>query len=837
MERRTVIRALIILAAVSALCATTVFAEKPAAPRFVARELIVRFNDSVTDRIDELVDAKRSFTSATTDLSDSLDRLFAEYGVQSAQLLYHHVRRHGPAAPGRRATLQELKQHDRQRRQALKHKYVRRSDRAPKRAVDVDPTQVWILTLSETADVEAAAAAFSADPHVVYASPNRLLSLQADPGFPNTLPDDTYLDPGNPGTETWSSGSLGPNFSYPNLWGLQQVHAEQAWRIAQGNPILVAVVDTGVDYTHPDLDGNIWTNAGDPTINSVDDDGNGYVDDLRGWNFSSASNVVMDKAGHGTHVAGIIAAETNNGLGSSGTAPQVKIMAVRVTSDSGALTSDAQVANAITYAAENGADIINCSFGCAAPCPPNPVLEGAIREAYYDDPADPDDPAGVIVVFAAGNAGQNVADFSPQNMPETLVAGSSKPTDQMLSDSNRGVLIDVVAPGERILSLRTSQCYAGAPFCGGVSPQCTTVGTNYCYASGTSMAAPFVSGAAALLLAHRPSFSVEEVRQALRATADASTTAFLVAAAAGVASGNVLFGGASGILIDGDTCSGDTCLMYENAQGSFNPITVEVTAIDPGGDLRSLTLGYPSAPGAGWSTPTMPDRIDASTMHGTFAWSPVSFANLHSCSTEYQTTFSARNAQGTVSRTVTIRLIPCGPDNPNCAAFSHPPVAIARGPSAAVNGTFTLYGDQSCDPEGDPISSYQWTRLSTGQILTPLGAANVTDTATGGNTVGYVSYRLTVSNSGGASSADVTVTTWGWANYCWGCQYCFIATAAYGSPLAPELDVLRAYRDGVLARSALGRTLVSSYYRLAPPVAQFIEDKPWLRALVRKALA
>jgi len=354
---------------------------------------------------------------------------------------------------------------------------------------------IYVVEADTDVNIEKICADYAALPDIAYAQPNYRVQTQF-------VPNDPYYS---------SSGSWGQ--AYDDLWGLKKIDAADAWDISQGANVVVAVVDTGVDYTHPDIAANIWTNAGEISGNGVDDDGNGFTDDVRGWNFSSNDNDPMDDNGHGTHVAGTIAAVGNNNLGIIGVAPSAKIMPVKCFSSSGA-ADISTLANGIIYAANNGADVINNSWGCSSACPSDPVAEDAVRYAYG---------MGAAVVFAAGNSNDDVAQYSPQNQPESITVAATTEIDARSFFSNYGTWIDVAAPGSgenisppsflpiyNILSLRAQNT--------GVSG--LIVNGSYLRDAGTSMAAPHVSGVAALIASAHPEYSVEQIRQALRKGGD-----------------------------------------------------------------------------------------------------------------------------------------------------------------------------------------------------------------------------------------------------------------------------------------------------------------------------
>jgi subtilisin family serine protease len=240
-------------------------------------------------------------------------------------------------------------------------------------------------------------------------------------------------------------------------WALQKIQAAKAWDINQGIPaIIVAVIDTGVDYSHPDLSDNIWINQTELNgVEGVDDDGNGYVDDVYGWDFAGINDTdlldedadPMDVDGHGTHVAGIIAAKGNNSLGISGVCWNIKIMPIKIQADNSDYMEDWDIIRALLYAMDQGARIINCSFGGSA-----------FEQSEYDAFLALRD-AGVLAVCASGNDGYNTDLEGRQNypssydLPNILSVGASDQADLLVSYSNYGpISVDLVAPGMNIKS-------------------------------------------------------------------------------------------------------------------------------------------------------------------------------------------------------------------------------------------------------------------------------------------------------------------------------------------------------------------------------------------------
>jgi serine protease len=271
------------------------------------------------------------------------------------------------------------------------------------------------------------------------------------------------------------------------------IRALAAWDInTNASNITVAVIDTGIDYKHSDLAANMWRNSREIPNNGLDDDGNGYIDDVFGYDFANNDSDPMDDHGHGTHVAGIIGAVANNGRGIAGVAWNVRLMAVKFLSSNGTGTV-ADAVRAIDYAVQMGARIINASWGGAGY---SSILAQAINRAEN---------AGVLFVTAAGNNGTNndQTPTYPASFPNTniLAVAASDRNDNLATFSNFGPsTVHLAAPGVGILSTLPNDGYASW--------------------SGTSMAAPHVSGAAALLWAMHPDWNFRQVKDRLLKTVD-----------------------------------------------------------------------------------------------------------------------------------------------------------------------------------------------------------------------------------------------------------------------------------------------------------------------------
>ncbi|MGC8454142.1 MAG: S8 family peptidase [Cylindrospermopsis raciborskii] len=279
-----------------------------------------------------------------------------------------------------------------------------------------------------------------------------------------------------------------------NNWGADMINAPTAWQNGYtGQGIIVAVLDTGVDYNHQDLNDNIWFNPKEIVGNGIDDDGNGYIDDIRGWNFQSNNNNVLDDNGHGTHVSGTIAGE-NNAIGVTGIAYNSRIMPVKVLDEKGS-GSYTSIIQGIRYATDNGARIINMSLGGGSG---SDGLKSALEYAASKN---------VIVVMAAGNDGNSIPSYPARYAYNSgLAVGAVDINNKTTNFSNRSGSQEikyVTAPGEDIYSTVPNNKYA-----------------NY---TGTSMATPHVAGAIALMLSANPNLTESQVREIIVSTAENST--------------------------------------------------------------------------------------------------------------------------------------------------------------------------------------------------------------------------------------------------------------------------------------------------------------------------
>ncbi len=291
--------------------------------------------------------------------------------------------------------------------------------------------------------------------------------------------------------------NLNPNdLNFGNLWGMNQasdadIDAPEAWSTFTGDPnLVIADIDTGVNMTHADLAGNIWTNPGEIAGNGIDDDANGHIDDTRGWDYVNNDNNPTDDNGHGTHTSGTFGATGNNGFGVVGVVWRCKIMPLKFLNASGSGAISAALSS-LQYATRKGVRVSNNSWG-----------GGGFSQSFLDA-LNASQSVGHIFVAAAGNSSSN-NDATP-SYPASYSAGnviavaSTTSADGMSSFSSYGATsVDVGAPGSSILS---------------------TYGTGYSYLSGTSMATPHVAGVVALVTGFRPTWTWSQIRTQVISTA------------------------------------------------------------------------------------------------------------------------------------------------------------------------------------------------------------------------------------------------------------------------------------------------------------------------------
>ena len=324
---------------------------------------------------------------------------------------------------------------------------------------------------------------------VLYAEPNYIYTTMIGnrPEKPGKDPD-YQKAPRLPNPEV-------PDPQVGDMYGLKNIDAETAWSVTKGSrDVVVANIDTGIDYNHPDLINNLWQNSTEIAGNNKDDDGNGFVDDIVGWDFRDKDARPYDDNAHGSHTAGTVGATGGNGVGVSGVAQKVSIMGLRFLGGANGSGTAADAISAIEYATANGARISSNSWG-----------GGPYSQALFDAISEAND-KGVLFVAAAGNS-RNDNDKTPSypasyKLPNILAIAATDADDELASFSNFGAkTVMLGAPGVDILS--------------------TIPERGYKRFSGTSMACPHVSGAAALILAAYPNLKAVQVKALLMESVDA----------------------------------------------------------------------------------------------------------------------------------------------------------------------------------------------------------------------------------------------------------------------------------------------------------------------------
>lgn len=588
---------------------------------------------------------------------------------------------------------------------------------------------------------------FRDDPNVVYAEPNyrvRKLALPNDPLF-------------------------------GNQWNMAQISAPSAWNsytgpLQRSNSLIVAILDTGIIYTHPDLTANLWVNPGELCGNGLDDDGNGIVDDCYGANFGGvrrAGDPWDDDTSdtHGTQLAGIVGAVGNNGIGIAGVNWSVRLMAVKFMHGP---TGEGDLSDALLgmeYAIENGAKVINMSFEVGS-------YSAAMRDAIVAA-----EKAGVLVVSAAGNLAADLDSTSvyPASIrtANNIVVIASNATDSLASYSNYGLhTTDIAAPGGM---------YTGSP-----SAILSTVwlynSVYYRTTAGTSLAVPHVTGAAALAWNLNPNQTAAQVRARIMNGVD-QLDAFRSATISG---GRLNLGR---VLTNLDLPAVFSVVPYSiPAEGG----TITITGANFGFNPGTVALGSTPLVATSWSDTSITAAVPASAangkvlVNGSGSGFPVKF--------EIGLSHVVHTDVDPQTVTITANLNPA-------TTYTKYEWDLGSGSYASIPG---VAGELSHTFEA---SGTYLVRL---RVTDSLGQVSIASTT----------ITLTSSSSGGGGGGGG----------------CFIATAAWGSPLHPKVALLRAVRDRYLLTNGPGRLFVKMYYAVSPPVADYIRHHETARGATRFVL-
>ena len=547
-----------------------------------------------------------------------------------------------------------------------------------------------LVHLEITGSVEQAIAKLSTLKAVEYAEPDFVVKADA------VVPNDASFG------LLWGMQNSGQTVNAdPGVAGAD-IRATDAWSVLTGDPnFVVAIIDSGTLLTHPDLAPNAWTNAGEIAGNGIDDDANGYIDDVNGWDFFSIDNDPND-GGHGTHTAGTVGAAGNNGIGVAGMAWQCKLMALRFLGPTGGFTSDAILA--VQYAARKAVKVSNNSWG-----------GGGFSQALYDA-IGASRSVGHVFVASAGNNGQN-GDITPSypaayNLDNIISVAATDNNDARASFSNYGpVSCDIGAPGVNILS---------------------TYGTGYAYLNGTSMAGPHVAGLAALVYIRNPTFTYTQVKNQILSTARPVAGLAGLCVTGGVANAAA----ALGVIAPPPNTAPVVTITSPTANASFVAgvaITFTGSATDAEDGNRTASLVW---------TSSLQGQIGTG---GTFTVSTLS-AGTHVITARATDT---ANLAGSTTRTITVT-VPATPIAPNT-------LRVTRTGSTVTS----TWRDRSNNETGFQVRREQRiNNVWVNQTVLTTTAANVTSYANTGVTAGTYRYSVRAVNgsAGSAWTGWVTIT-------------------------------------------------------------------------------
>ena len=707
--------------------------------------------------------------------------------------------------------------------------------------------EVQRLRIPPSMWVEEALAKLRGNPLVEYAEPNYIIRTLA------TFPNDPPFDPGDPNYGAlWGLHNMGQTGGTPDA----DIDAPEAWDIHKGSSdVVIAVIDTGVAYNHPDLDdgtrNNIWTN--DVELNGtpgVDDDGNGYVDDVYGWDFVGGDSDPTDYLFHGTHVAGTIAALGNNSTGITGVNWYASIMPLRIFGASG-YGDTAKAIEAILYAANNGARVINASWGG----------EG-FSQALYDAISYAND-AGCLFVAAAGNSGDDndINPFYPASydLPNIISVAATEHNDNLAGFSNFGATsVDVAAPGLNVLS--------SIPFIG-LGPENQVLDEDFESGLGNWTHGGIndswelteaLSVSPTHSLADTPAGDyLDETESAIVHNASLDLVdkyaVLEYQLRYDLGSGDYLYVGAA---LNG---GGFLPLYAVNFDGRFSgssggSFESHMTSVSPFGDLSNdINVGFQlSSDGVDEDDGVYIDDVILKTRdlmitgYGYFPFAGTSMAAPHVSGLAglilaRDPRLTTNELKDRILNGVDIVASLNGKVLTNGRINAYKPLAIPVGPtnltatkasSTQIDLNWSDNSDPQFNEDGFRIERRKGASGNYVEIDT-VGQDMTTYSDVLGEEDTYY-YRVRAYNSSGNSSYSNEATPLLVVGDDGG--ECFIATAAFGSPLEPHVQVLRDFRDRYLLTNSIGKSFVGLYYTFSPPIADFIVKNGALRAATRVAL-
>jgi subtilisin family serine protease len=688
------------------------------------------------------------------------------------------------------------------------------------------------IKLPDNMNVKEAVKYYQQNPDVEYAEPNYIVYTTA----PNP-PDDLH-------NNLWGLNNTGQAFVVDgnNITGTDgaDIDAPEAWDTETGtsNDIIIAVVDTGVDYNHPDLSGNIWTNTGEDIPDcddGNDNDGNGYVDDCKGWDFVDNDNDPMDYHSHGTHVAGTIAAEGDNTEGITGVMLQAEIMPLRFLGVDGSGTT-ADAVSAILYANANGAHVINNSWGGSGF---SQTLQNAI------------DASNAVVVCAAGNNGadSDSIPFYPASYTSSNIisAASTDYDDTIAPSSNFGdESVDLSAPGVSIYSTIPARAdIFSDDFDDGdlLSPDWSTGGANDSWgvrsARLTDSAGNYIDDTDAW--AQTPEFDLsgqDGCRLIYQMQLDTLSNDFLRVEAS----------------LNGSNWA--TLSSYSGTTGGFSEFIEDLTDYD--GEATVYIRFRITTNGSGTADGASIDDVDITCSSSTYAGTEYTFFSGTSMAAPHVSGVSglilAENSSLANNQvkaiilnnvdqiaSVTDKVVTDGrlnadnavqdaassdaPTNLTAATISTSQINLSWTDNSSVESGFSIHRKTGSNKSFSEIAA-----LSENEI-------NYSDKGLSPGTKYYYKVQVTGASVGSFSfSNEDNATTASLPSGGGGGGGCFIATAAYGSIMHPYVKALRDFRDRYLLNSFAGKAFVRLYYKYSPPVADVIRNSEGLRFLARVLL-
>lgn len=527
-------------------------------PRDVPNEIIIKFRETAASAFEKQLGRGRRASEFT--ISEELDELNARHAVREIKPLFTDFKKN-------RQRLKALLRKEKSLLTRKEKRILRRLKRAPKDAKVPDLSRIYKIQVGPThgRSLEEVVEAYKDNHDVEYAHLNYIVSICAEPN------DSLY-------PLQWPLNNTGQKYPPVDHSGTSDcdIDAPEAWDVNTGSSeVVVAVIDSGVDYTHRDIDDNMWVNEAELAgTEDVDDDENGYIDDIYGYDFINTDSDPNDDYGHGTHCSGIIAAEGNNGLDIAGVCWNGGIMALKFINHLGE-GSVAAATEAFYYAVENGADVISNSWSVPGvyinECE---SLQEAIEYANSQ---------GVVMVAAAGNDGWEFP-VLPAYYEHVISVAATDSNDQKAWFSNYGNCVDIAAPGVDVLSLLVSGMSVGE-----VYDDYMTV------ASGTSMACPHVAGACALILSNCPDIQVDVLEQVLLESIDQISPGTCTSGRLNIY--KALAGLSAGVVrLDRDaySCSAMPVRIYVRDLDLIGEETQEVILTTSGGDSETVTLNETS---------------------------------------------------------------------------------------------------------------------------------------------------------------------------------------------------------------------------------------------------